>query len=147
MHGYLNDELMITFNKRHLLNMEFERNFIEHYKFYNKVVVDSSYKFPFELGPTDEFTELFDGKIEKLPMGPRAISLDFELPYYGKFVGIPERTSNKGNIILDDTVKFDTAGKPDVLGEPYRLFNLDVSDYQANETYLGLYGSIPLLIS
>ena len=113
----------------------------------NKVVVDSSYKFPFELGPTDEFTELFDGKIEKLPMGPRAISLDFELPYHGQFVGIPERTSNKGNILLDDTVKFDTAGRPDVLGNPYRLFNLDVSDYQANETYLGLYGSIPLLIS
>ena len=147
MHGYLNDELMITVNKRHLLNMEFERNFIEHYKFYNKVVVDSSYKFPFELGPTDEFTELFDGKIEKLPMGPRAISLDFELPYQGRFVGIPERTSNKGNILLDDTVKFDTNGTPEVLENPYRLYNLDVSDYTANETYLGLYGSIPLLIS
>jgi hypothetical protein len=127
--------------------MEFERNFIEHYKFYNKVVVDSTYKFPFELGPTDEFTELFDGKVEKFPMGPRAISLDFELPYNGSFVGIPERSSNKGSITLDDTVKFDTNGKYSILDNPYRLFNLDVSEYQANETYLGLYGSIPLLIS
>jgi hypothetical protein len=127
--------------------MEFERNFIEHYKFYNKVVVDSTYKFPFELGPTDEFTELFDGKIEKFPMGPRAISLDFELPYNGQFVGIPERTSNKGTILLDDTVKFGPNGEKEVLGNPYRLFNLDVSEYQANETYLGLYGCIPLLVS
>ena len=127
--------------------MEFERNYIEHYKFYNKVMVDSTYKFPFELGPTDEFTEFFDGKVEKFPMGPRAISLDFELPYHGHFVGIPERTSSKGSILLDDTVKFNGEGVAEKLSEPYRLFNLDVSEYQANETYLGLYGSIPLLLS
>jgi hypothetical protein len=53
---------------------------------------------------------MFDSKIEKFPMGPRAISLDFELPYHGQFVGIPERPSNKGNILLDDTLKYNPDG-------------------------------------
>jgi hypothetical protein len=35
--GYINGEKMVTVNKRSILNMEFERNFIEHYKFYNKI--------------------------------------------------------------------------------------------------------------
>jgi len=98
------------------------------------------------LGPTDEFTEMFDGKVEKFPMGPRAISLDFELPYNGNFAGIPERTSVDGSIALEDTLRFNSSN-PDILNDPYRLFNLDVSEYQANETYLGLYGSIPYLMS
>ena len=91
--GYLNGVEMVTVNGRSLMNMEYERNYIEHYKFYNKVQVDSSYKFPFELGPTDDFTEMFDGKVEKFPMGPRAISLDFEISHEAEFAGIPERTT------------------------------------------------------
>ena len=42
---FRDEELMVTVNGRNLLNMEFERNFREHYRFYNKVAVDSSYKF------------------------------------------------------------------------------------------------------
>jgi hypothetical protein len=60
--------------------MEFERNVREHYKVYNKVPVDSTYKFPFDINSNNDFTELFDGKVERHPMGPRAISLDFEIP-------------------------------------------------------------------
>jgi Galactose mutarotase-like len=48
---------------------------------------------------------------------------------------------------LDDTVTFNTEGKFEVKTNPYRLYNLDVSEYTANETYLGLYGSIPFLMS
>lgn len=143
----MDGELMVTANKRNLLNMEFERNYIEHYRFYNKIQVDSSYKYPFELGPTDEFTELFDGKVEKFPMGPRAISLDFELSHNASFAGIPERPTKNGNIALEDTLKIASDGDPEVLSDPYRLFNLDVSEYRPNETYLGLYGSIPYLAS
>jgi hypothetical protein len=118
---------MVTVNGRNLLNMEYERNYIEHYKFYNKKQVDSSYNFPFELGPTDDFTELFDGKIEKFPMGPRAISLDFELPINADFAGIPERTSQDGDISLEDTINIEVDN--DIFQDPYRLFNLDVFEY------------------
>lgn len=93
LEGYLDGELMITVNKRHLMNMEFERNVREHYKFYNKKQIDSSFKFPFDVNQNNDFTEMFDGRVERWPMGPRAISLDFELPYLAEFSGIPERAS------------------------------------------------------
>lgn len=34
-----------------------------------------------------------------------------------------------------------------VYNDPYRLFNLDVHEFKVNTTYLGLYGSVPFLIS
>jgi hypothetical protein len=39
-------------------------------------------------------------------MGPRAISLDFEIPDFVEFAGIPERTTIDGTINLSDTLKF-----------------------------------------
>jgi alpha 1,3-glucosidase len=145
--GYRNGVMMVTVNGRELMNMEYERNYIEHYKFYNKIQVDSTFKFPFELGPTDDFTEMFDGKVEKFPMGPRAISLDFEIAYEAEFAGIPERTSTNGHINLDDTIRIGLDNDTDILQDPYRLFNLDVTEYESNNSYLGLYGSIPYLMS
>jgi mannosyl-oligosaccharide alpha-1,3-glucosidase len=127
--------------------MEFERNVREHFKFYNKVPVDSTFKFPFDINSNNDFTELFDGKVERWPMGPRAISLDFELPYDALFAGIPERTQTHETISLPDTLKWSTNGESIVVSDPYRMFNLDVFEYQANNTYLGLYGTIPLLQS
>ena len=127
--------------------MEYERNYIEHYKFYNKIQVDSSYKFPFELGPTDDFTEMFDGKVEKFPMGPRAITLDFELSNESELAGIPERTSQNGHINLENTLNIGFDNDTNILKDPFRLFNLDVTEYESNNSYLGLYGSIPYLMS
>ena len=62
-------------------------------------------------------------------MGPRAISLDFELPYDADFAGIPERTSQDGTISLDDSIRINIDGEKEILKDPYRLFNLDVSEY------------------
>ncbi len=91
---------------------------------------------------------MFDGKVEKAPMGPRAISLDFEFPSLVELSGIPERTSLSGGIALTDTLRINIdKNEMDVLSDPYRLYNLDVFEYQANDTYLGLYGSIPYLAS
>lgn len=150
--AYLNGQLLVTVNERSLLNMEFERNAREHFRgncsigVCNKVQVDSTYKFSFDISPQDEFTEMFDGKVEKAQMGPRAISLDFEFPHRVDLSGIPERTSTKGGIGLDDTLRIER-NDIEVLSDPYRLFNLDVFEYQANDTYLGLYGSVPYLAS
>lgn len=127
--GYLNGREMVTVNGRQMMNMEYERNYIEHYKFYNKVQVDSTYKFPFELGPTDDFTEMFEGKVEKFPMGPRAISLDFEIANEAELAGIPERTTQNGHINLENTLAIDFDNETTILKDPYRLFNLDVNEY------------------
>jgi hypothetical protein len=43
---------------------------------------------------------MFDGKIERFPAGPRAISLDFEFPTYVDLAGIPERPTTEGGIEL-----------------------------------------------
>ena len=73
--------------------MEFERNFMEHHRFYNIIPVDSTFRYPFDFNSYNEFYEIFDGQVEKAPMGPRAISIDFELPYFVELAGIPERTT------------------------------------------------------
>jgi hypothetical protein len=39
-----------------------------------------------------------------------------------------------GSIALNDTVRFDIDGDRTVLLDPYRLYNLDVFEYQVNNT-------------
>ena len=76
--GYLNDQLMIIANKNQLLNVEFERNVREQYKIFNKQALDATYKFSFDINSLNQFTEMFDGGVDTMIYGPRAISLDFE---------------------------------------------------------------------
>ncbi|CAG9326902.1 unnamed protein product [Blepharisma stoltei] len=70
---------------------------------------------------------------DKKQFGPSSIALDFTFVNSTHIFGIPEHADS---LALKDTVK----------SEPYRLYNLDVFEYELNER-MALYGSIPFILS
>ncbi|XP_062341665.1 neutral alpha-glucosidase AB-like isoform X2 [Osmerus eperlanus] len=77
--------------------------------------------------------ETFKSHADSKPNGPSAISLDFSLPGVDHVYGIPEHA---------DTLKLkNTDG-----GDPYRLYNLDVFQYELANP-MALYGAVPVLLS
>uniref|UniRef100_A0A9J8B450 Glucosidase II alpha subunit b n=1 Tax=Cyprinus carpio carpio TaxID=630221 RepID=A0A9J8B450_CYPCA len=68
-----------------------------------------------------------------IPLGPTSISLDFSLPGVEHVYGIPEHA---------DDLKLKTTDG----GDPYRLYNLDVFQYELYNP-MALYGSIPLMLA
>ncbi|XP_065140489.2 neutral alpha-glucosidase AB isoform X2 [Paramisgurnus dabryanus] len=77
--------------------------------------------------------ETFKSHSDSKPNGPSSISLDFSLPGVEHVYGIPEHA---------DTLKLKNTDGSD----PYRLYNLDVFQYELHNP-MALYGSVPVLIS
>lgn len=77
----------------------------------------------------DDFT---DSKGDTLPLGPESIALDFTFVNFTHVYGIPEHADS---LSLKDTSE----------GEPYRLFNVDIFEYET-QSKLPMYGSIPFMI-
>uniref|UniRef100_A0AAQ5XTG6 Glycoside hydrolase family 31 N-terminal domain-containing protein n=1 Tax=Amphiprion ocellaris TaxID=80972 RepID=A0AAQ5XTG6_AMPOC len=67
------------------------------------------------------------------PLGPSAISLDFSLPGVEHVYGIPEHA---------DTLRLKTTEN----GDPYRLYNLDVFQYELYNP-MALYGAVPVMLA
>ncbi|XP_076130945.1 neutral alpha-glucosidase AB-like isoform X1 [Alosa pseudoharengus] len=77
--------------------------------------------------------ETFKSHSDSKPNGPTSISLDFSFPGVEHVYGIPEHA---------DTLKLkSTEG-----GDPYRLYNLDVFQYELHNP-MALYGAVPVLLS
>ncbi|KAL3640474.1 putative glucan 1,3-alpha-glucosidase [Castilleja foliolosa] len=86
----------------------------------------------------EEWEEKFRSHTDSRPYGPQSISFDVSF-YDADFVyGIPEHATS---LALKPT-----RGPGIEDSEPYRLFNLDVFEYD-HESPFGLYGSIPFMIS
>uniref|UniRef100_A0A671KTP8 Neutral alpha-glucosidase AB n=1 Tax=Sinocyclocheilus anshuiensis TaxID=1608454 RepID=A0A671KTP8_9TELE len=77
--------------------------------------------------------ETFKSHTDSKPNGPSSISLDFSLPGVEHVYGIPEHA---------DTLKLKNTDGSD----PYRLYNLDVFQYELHNP-MALYGAVPVLIS
>ncbi|KAK7173996.1 hypothetical protein R3I93_003734 [Phoxinus phoxinus] len=77
--------------------------------------------------------ETFKSHSDSKPNGPSSISLDFSLPGVEHVYGIPEHA---------DTLKLKNTDGSD----PYRLYNLDVFQYELHNP-MALYGAVPVLIS
>uniref|UniRef100_A0A4W5L575 Neutral alpha-glucosidase AB n=1 Tax=Hucho hucho TaxID=62062 RepID=A0A4W5L575_9TELE len=77
--------------------------------------------------------ETFKSHTDNKPNGPSSISLDFSLPGVEHVYGIPEHA---------DSLKLKTTDG----GDPYRLFNLDVFQYELFNP-MALYGAIPVMLS
>ncbi|XP_015112799.1 neutral alpha-glucosidase AB [Diachasma alloeum] len=75
--------------------------------------------------------ENFKSHQDSKPHGPEAIALDFSFPGAEHAYGIPQHA--------DSFALRSTKGT-----DPYRLYNLDVFEYEINER-MALYGSIPVL--
>jgi alpha-glucosidase (family GH31 glycosyl hydrolase) len=84
----------------------------------------------------------FGGHSDSQPLGPRSVGLDFSFPFSGHVYGIPEHTSP---LSLPSTAA-GSANIPHHYHEPYRLYNLDVFEYELDET-MALYGHIPFMLA
>uniref|UniRef100_A0A674JDG3 Glucosidase II alpha subunit n=1 Tax=Terrapene triunguis TaxID=2587831 RepID=A0A674JDG3_9SAUR len=83
-----------------------------------------------ELG---SWEETFKTHTDSKPNGPTSVGLDFSLPGFEHVYGIPEHADN---LRLRTTEG----------GDPYRLYNLDVFQYELYNP-MALYGSVPLLLA
>uniref|UniRef100_A0A667WLD2 Neutral alpha-glucosidase AB n=1 Tax=Myripristis murdjan TaxID=586833 RepID=A0A667WLD2_9TELE len=77
--------------------------------------------------------ETFKSHSDSKPNGPSAVSLDFSLPGVEHVYGIPEHA---------DTLKLKTTDG----GDPYRLYNLDVFQYELYNP-MALYGAVPVMLA
>ena len=91
----------------------------------------------FEEEDDGEWEENFSGKPDSKPKGPEALSMDITFVGYDHVFGIPEHASP---LSLRSTRGKDPADYKD----PYRLFNLDVFEYE-HDSPMSLYGAIPVM--
>ncbi|KAM7538331.1 hypothetical protein Aperf_G00000060539 [Anoplocephala perfoliata] len=148
---YSEDALQMTLNDRDLLNFEhqLEPQFIDSPAIEEKAttlaenVSESESELtsstenteapqPPPVGPIPvDWSESFKGYRDSRPHGPTSIGLDFTFQGFEHVFGIPEHADS---FSLRNTNKTD----------PYRLFNLDVFEYELNNP-MALYGSVPLM--
>ncbi|GAA5975399.1 hypothetical protein JCM11641_004253 [Rhodosporidiobolus odoratus] len=139
----------IVLNERGLLNMEHFRVKSVGEKPEELVVQDPDHPeqqtvvvrdeaFPGFLPPTEDdmWEETFNGKRDSKPKGPESLSLDVNFPGYEHVYGIPEHASS---LSLKQT-----RGGDGAYTDPYRLYNLDVFEYEA-DSEMALYGAVPFL--
>lgn len=81
--------------------------------------------------------ESFGGHRDSKPHGPTAVAMDVRFPGVQHVFGIPEHAA-AFNLKSTD-------GSAGAFSEPYRLYNLDVFEYELDEP-MALYGSIPFLV-
>ena len=83
--------------------------------------------------------ESFGSHSDNKRYGPAAVAGDFSFPHSSHVYGIPEHASS---FSLHSTYK-EADGDYE---EPYRLYNLDVFEYELNEP-MALYGAVPYIVS
>jgi alpha 1,3-glucosidase len=84
--------------------------------------------------------ESFGGHYDSMPNGPISVGMDISFPFAHHVYGIPEHTTP----LSLPTSFTGSAGTPGHYSQPYRLYNLDVFEYELQET-MALYGHIPLM--
>ena len=90
------------------------------------------------------FRETFNGHEDTRPHGPTAVAFDVAFPRAEHVYGIPERATS---LSLRPTREGGEDGNEYVtLSEPYRMYNLDVFEYEHDSPF-GLYGSIPVMLA
>lgn len=86
----------------------------------------------------DMWEEKYGDHTDTKPHGPMSVGMELTFPASKHLFGLPEHASS--------TQLKTTAGSNHHYAEPYRLYNLDVFEYELNET-MALYGHVPLVVS
>lgn len=87
--------------------------------------------------------ESFGGHNDKRPNGPMSVGIDFSFPSATHVYGIPEHATR---LSLQSTkVHSSYPGGSSHYKEPYRMYNLDVFEYELDET-MALYGHTPMMM-
>jgi alpha 1,3-glucosidase len=82
--------------------------------------------------------ESFGGHQDSKPFGPSSVGMDISFPGSSHVYGLPEHASSMA--------LHTTTGPNSHYSEPYRMYTLDVFEYELDEP-MALYGSIPLIVS
>ncbi|KAJ2357628.1 hypothetical protein GGF43_001344 [Coemansia sp. RSA 2618] len=90
-----------------------------------------------EDAPEGEWSEKFGSWTDTKPRGPESLGMDIRFAGAEHVYGIPEHSSPL-------SLKA-TRGK-DAYDQPYRLYNLDVFEYEIDNP-MALYGSVPLMLA
>ncbi len=93
----------------------------------------------FQIDTRGMWEESFSSHHDSKPYGPTSVGGDIVFPASSHIYGLPEHASST---ILKST----TGGDDSHYKEPYRLYNLDVFEYELDET-MALYGEVPLIVS
>ena len=88
-----------------------------------------------EASTEGQWAESFKSHQDSKPRGPESIGLDINFVGYKYLYGLPEHADR---FHLRDTIKNNL--------DPYRLYNLDVFEYELDET-MALYGSVPWVMA
>jgi len=89
-----------------------------------------------------DWGESFGGHRDSMPHGPVSVGMDFSFPYAENVYGIPEHTTP---LSLPTTIG-GSAGLTPRYDQPYRMYTLDVFEYELDQT-MALYGNIPLMLA
>jgi alpha 1,3-glucosidase len=91
-----------------------------------------------ELDREGLWEENFQSHKDSKPYGPMSIGMDITFPKSRHLYGLPEHASS--------TVLKTTHGEGAYYKDPYRLYNLDVFEYDL-DVPMSLYGAVPLIVS
>jgi alpha 1,3-glucosidase len=89
----------------------------------------------------EDIDKSFNGFSDSMPKGRQSLSSDIIFPQCQSLYGLPEHTTG---LQLIETMKI-VGGNFTTPNEPYRLYNLDVFEYELDST-VALYGSMPFVL-
>lgn len=87
-----------------------------------------------------DHSESFGGHRDSMPRGPLSVGMDFSFPFAQNVYGLPEHSTP----LSLPTTSAGSAGLQVKYQQPYRLYNLDVFEYELDET-MALYGNVPVM--
>jgi alpha 1,3-glucosidase len=91
-----------------------------------------------ELDREGLWEENFGSHTDSKPYGPMSVGADITFPKSKHLFGLPEHASS--------TLLKNTVGEKAEYKDPYRLYNLDVFEYDL-DVPMALYGAVPLIVS
>lgn len=83
----------------------------------------------------------FRGRVDSRPKGPTSLAMDIAFPASQVLYGIPEHASS----LALKTTRSKAGDRVLTKGDPYRLFNLDVFEYELDSP-MALYGAVPIML-
>mmetsp|Transcript_15836 Transcript_15836/g.26492 ORF Transcript_15836/g.26492 Transcript_15836/m.26492 type:complete len:939 (-) Transcript_15836:135-2951(-) len=95
----------------------------------------------------EDWAESFGSHKDSKPEGPMSVGMDITFHYASEVYGLPEHASSlalKNTISPLNGTSSSNSVKPDY-SEPFRLYNLDVFEYELDEP-MALYGHIPVML-
>ena len=93
-------------------------------------------------GGGDEWEESFGSHRDSKPFGPSSVGVDITFERIAHVYGLAEHATD---LNLPSTTGGAAPGSSKVYSEPYRMYTLDVYDYELDSP-MAIYGGVPLLI-